>query len=151
MKKHKFLTKWKTIKTSRNENQRNKVLAIMRAEENRRNANHIRDLTRDKCTAFFMFIKKMRVQSNKLSLKDLKKFNNYFADMGEIINRKIPHSAWPSSYFRSEKSINLCPTDGNEVYFLIANLNSSKSCSFDGTNNELLQVFSPVVSAFFSK
>ena len=100
----------------------------MRAGENRRNANQIRDRTRDKCTAFFMFIKKMRSQSNKLSLKDVKKLNNYFAVMGQTINRKIPHSARPSSFFRSDKSVFFCPTDGNEIYSLIANLNSSKSC-----------------------
>ena len=41
--------------------------------------------------------------------------------------------------------------DGNETYSLIANLNSSKGCGFDGITNELLQMFSPVVSPFFAK
>ena len=71
--------------------------------------------------------------------------------MGETINRKIPNSARLTSCFNSDKSIFLRPTDEKEIYSLIANLNSSKSCGFDGINNELLQMFSPVVSPFFAK
>ena len=69
--------------------------------------------------------------------------------MGETIDRKTPHSSRPTSCFCSDRSIYLRPTDNNKLYFLIAKLISSKSCGFDGIYNELLQMFSTVVSRFF--
>ena len=104
---------------------------------------------RDKKT-LFKYIKKTRSQSNKLLLKDVENFNIHSVDMGETIDSKTPHSARPSSCFCSDRSIFLCPTDKNKLFSFIAKLISSKSCGFDGINNELLQMFSPVVSRFFA-
>ena len=77
-------------------------------------------------------------------------FNNHFCSIGQLLADKIVSSSSTSfcNYLqnRVNASMFLRPTSPTEIYNVVFQLNSNKSCGFDGINAKLIITTSKVLS-----
>ena len=81
-------------------------------------------------------------------------FNNHFCSIGQSLADKIVSSSSTSFYNYLQNRVNssmfLCPISPTEIYNVIFQLNSNKSCGFDGINAKFVITASEVLSPILS-